>query len=457
MKRRTFLHTSATLTTATALGSKAAQAAPPAKTTIAAVGDCILTRKISHLRDTRFRQMVNLLQDADCTWGNCEMVLRQRGEGYPQLKYIDANLMNEPWAADEFAALGIDIMGTANNHSLDYGIDGMFATLRHLDRVGISHAGTGLNLQDATRATFRDTQGGRIAQVNFASTYFRGAEATQEHPFMEARPGLNPLNVAWVTRLNGEDFERFLDIDWRLRDMLGVADYEKLKAGEAPERMQFGMYAMVKSDDLGIYGEIKQDDLDRITAAIAAAGNQADLVLATIHAHEGMNSPQETAPFMRDCAHACLDAGADAFIVAGPHCLRGIEIYQGKPIFYSLGNFIYQFNTIRALPAELMMYKGVPQDTLDMTTYMDTDRYRKNPIYWQTVLPVMTFEQGRLNRMRLYPITLDFEAPLHEQGTPRLAAGDEAQRILEQITRLSDTYNTHFEPEDDSLVWRPSS
>jgi hypothetical protein len=42
---------------------------------------------------------------------------------------------------------------------------------------------------------------------------------------------------------------------------------------------------------------------------------------------------------LRRWARTVLDAGADAVVGHGPHVLRGVEFYQGKPIFYSLGNF----------------------------------------------------------------------------------------------------------------------
>ncbi len=44
--------------------------------------------------------------------------------------------------------------------------------------------------------------------------------------------------------------------------------------------------------------------------------------------------------FLETFSRRCVDAGADAVIGHGPHELRGIEIYHGAPIFYSLGNFL---------------------------------------------------------------------------------------------------------------------
>ena len=46
-----------------------------------------------------------------------------------------------------------------------------------------------------------------------------------------------------------------------------------------------------------------------------------------------------------EAAHWAIDQGADLFAGHGPHFLRGIEIYKNRPIFYSLGNFIFQNGT----------------------------------------------------------------------------------------------------------------
>ena len=48
------------------------------------------------------------------------------------------------------------------------------------------------------------------------------------------------------------------------------------------------------------------------------------------------------ADFCRDFAKLCINAGASAYIGHGPHIWRGIEIYKDKPVFYSLGDFIFQ-------------------------------------------------------------------------------------------------------------------
>ena len=54
-------------------------------------------------------------------------------------------------------------------------------------------------------------------------------------------------------------------------------------------------------------------------------------------------------------AHAVIDAGADVFIGHGPHLDRGIEIYKGKPILYSLGALVIENDTVERMPQDSMV------------------------------------------------------------------------------------------------------
>src|SRR5262249_10436434 len=156
MDRRAFLKTTARAA-AVAGASRLAEtvaraaAAEPDRLTLAAVGDCIPSRKLSELKDPDFLALVDLLRRTDAVWGNCESVLTDPGNVYPAPKGGDPHDLAAPWAADELRFLGIRLMGMANNHTLDYGNEGLFATIANLDRVGIAHAGAGRHLQQARR------------------------------------------------------------------------------------------------------------------------------------------------------------------------------------------------------------------------------------------------------------------------------------------------------------------
>lgn len=80
-------------------------------------------------------------------------------------------------------------------------------------------------------------------------------------------------------------------------------------------------------------------DLEKMTAAIIAAKEQADLIIVSLHAgDEYTASPNEE---QRDFARAAIEAGADLVIGHHPHVVQTLEKYQDKYIFYSLGNFVF--------------------------------------------------------------------------------------------------------------------
>lgn len=97
------------------------------------------------------------------------------------------------------------------------------------------------------------------------------------------------------------------------------------------------------------YAELKADrntpgiaetyDTTRAVAAIKKAEENADLVVVMVHwGDDGTDRPVE---YQTVNARAYIDAGADLVIGAHPHVLQGFEVYKGKWIAYSLGNFIF--------------------------------------------------------------------------------------------------------------------
>ncbi|MEY4722505.1 MAG: hypothetical protein RLZZ324_18 [Candidatus Parcubacteria bacterium] len=80
-------------------------------------------------------------------------------------------------------------------------------------------------------------------------------------------------------------------------------------------------------------------DVARVTAAVRDARTHANLVFVSMHS--GHEYTTEADDHQKEFAHAAIDAGAAAVIGHHPHVVQPVEIYQGKPILYSLGNFIF--------------------------------------------------------------------------------------------------------------------
>src|SRR5262245_42002046 len=127
MQRRTFIRlVGATAAFAAVRPARSFGAARPI--TVAATGDCVLTRRVSRITDPGFLDLVKLVRNADCAYGNCELVMTDPEPGFPTATGVMLSAIVAPHIADEFAWLGFDLLGCANNHSTDYGIEGIRST-----------------------------------------------------------------------------------------------------------------------------------------------------------------------------------------------------------------------------------------------------------------------------------------------------------------------------------------
>ena len=170
--------------------------------------------------------------------------------------------------------------------------------------------------------------------------------------------------------------------------------------------------------------EPRPEDVSRVLQAIQMARPRARVVIASIHTHEARHRLEIPDPFLPAFSRACLDAGADVCLATGPHVLRGIEIHQGKPIFYSLGNFCVHL-------------QGGPSEGSGL-------HHQRR--FWESFVPRITFaENGKAVAIELHPITLGFDEPMAERGTPRLAQGEEARAILLRLVELSRPYGTDID------------
>ncbi|MGH2900961.1 MAG: CapA family protein [Solirubrobacteraceae bacterium] len=172
------------------------------------------------------------------------------------------------------------------------------------------------------------------------------------------------------------------------------------------------------------------------------ARRNARLVLVGIHAHESFRNLDTPDKFLQPLARACIDAGADAFFGAGPHVTWGVELYKGRPICYSLGDFFFQYETVRGYAADSYQFYGLDPQTLDHSRASDAVPLPKDATLWETFVPLITFGDNGAQQMVLHPVACDMNAPRHARGTPMRATGADAQRIIDRVAKLSKPYGT---------------
>jgi poly-gamma-glutamate capsule biosynthesis protein CapA/YwtB (metallophosphatase superfamily) len=148
-------------------------AATPAPTpsgvvTIAAVGDIMLARDLTTLMDEHgalypFERVLPLLQNADLTIANMEGAFTERGTPSDKLY----TFRTPPRFAAGLAQAGIDAVSLGNNHTADFGPEGVADTLAALDAAGVRHAGAGMDGAAAQQPAFMEAQGLRIALLSY--------------------------------------------------------------------------------------------------------------------------------------------------------------------------------------------------------------------------------------------------------------------------------------------------
>src|SRR5438105_11751701 len=166
---------------------------------LVAVGDCIISRPLSQYanREPAIATALKKLKDANATYGNLETSILdiRTFKGSPYTGDDDFPLLALPAVAKDLSAMGFDLMSRANNHALDWGIEGMRETTRWAEDAGIVTAGVGENQGAARAPRYYESAKGRIAIVSMASTFRPYSDALPEQAGIPGRPGLDALAV----------------------------------------------------------------------------------------------------------------------------------------------------------------------------------------------------------------------------------------------------------------------
>jgi poly-gamma-glutamate synthesis protein (capsule biosynthesis protein) len=421
------------------------------KITFALTGDAIISRPVSSYTEPEFLRLVEAIRAADAAFTNLEIVLQDAAELMPMPTSGGSYMYAHPRMAHELAWMGFDMVSRANNHTFDYGIEGMRATTRAVEEAGLAQAGVGENLALAEEAGYVETANGRVALISTASTFEDFQAAGPQRRDMRGNPGLNPIRFERISVLPRPSFEALR----RIADELGQG------GGRQGDTLRFFGERFVVGERPAVTTRMQRRDKERITQAIAAAKRQADWVVVATHTHEGAGSREVPADFLVEYARAAIDAGADVFVGTGPHVLRGIEIYKGKPIFYSLGNFFMQNETVQLRPGAEVERYDMPKDARTVDYYdMRQERaggyFTTDPVYWESVVALPTFEDNALKEIRLLPVTLGYQTPRSQRGRPILAGPELGRKIIERLARLSEPFGTTIRYENGIGVIRAS-
>ena len=394
-------------------------AAQPAEVTFALTGDSIITRRLSVYNEPAFTRIIELIRSSDAAFTNLEMLFHDY-EPYAMNESGGTYMRAEPALVKELVWAGFDMVSRANNHSGDYGVLGMNLTTKYVAEAGLVQAGVGQSLAEAREARFLETPKSRVALISVASTFPDHSRAGRTRGDMPARPGLNPLRFTTVTTVTPQRLADLRQIQGEINGRPPQGD------GDA---INFFGRRIVAGPTPGVRTEPHKEDLAEIAAVVKNASGLADHTIVTIHAHEGGRDRLLPADFLVTFARAMVDAGADMFVGHGPHVLRGVEIYKGKPILYSLGDFIFQNETLVRLPSENYENLGLGAsshvtDFNDARCNFDKSGFPADRLIWEAVVAIPKFRGDAMTELALHPVTLGFGKARSERGRPQFAEGE---------------------------------
>lgn len=300
--------------------------------------------------------VVGRLARSHVVFTNLETVIRGPNAGAPTRDLLTLHVAG-PEMLQGLKRAHVNLVATANNHAFDLGAGGVLDTVAALRAAGLPSTGSGADLAAASSPAYAASSAGTVGLVAFATGKVRpGGAATPD------RPGVNELR----------------------RDASGQPVAE---------------------------------DVERILNAITAARRQAQVVVAYQHNHDWEPDMAQVPEWQRALARRCIDAGAAVFAGHGAPLLQGIELHRGAPLFYGLGNFVFQTEKpVGAYPPES----------------------------WEGVIAECAFEGGRCRGVQLVPLTLNevgLNGPddMATRGLPSLARGRQARSILARIAERSPT------------------
>jgi poly-gamma-glutamate synthesis protein (capsule biosynthesis protein) len=345
---------------------------------IALVGQALIHADLRQLAPLAVAQAKAYLNGVDVRFTNLETALAPHDLAV-ELRAPTVHRTG-PEVLDALHDMGFNMLSMANNHAWDLGAAGLLAGRDEATRRGFAHAGTGPDAATAAAASYMETPAGTVALVAMASG---AVQLVNPNTWAgSGRPGVNYLDLRKDGTLDPVQKVRILDA---VRDAARRATY------------------VIVYQHNHFWGD-----------ATAREGPPN---------RERRVGRFDTPTWLVACTHELIDAGASLYVAHGNPALHGVEIYEGRPILYGLGNYI--FNSVNAI-----------------------DTY--GPLAYHSAVAYCDFENGKLTAVRFRPLTLSLDSTATvPRGIPYLAQGGEAESILERLSYRSKKHGTAITIEGD--------
>jgi poly-gamma-glutamate capsule biosynthesis protein CapA/YwtB (metallophosphatase superfamily) len=414
------------------------------------IGDLLYSHPFANSPDAELQKVIALIKGGDVTIANREGPTPDITD-HKHTGYGAGLLWGEPGLAKDEKAMGIDMVSIANNHSTDWGGEGMLETIRQHRDQGIVTAGGGGTLEEARRAGILETPKGKIALVSTAATFKANASADDAFDEVGPRPGISTLRTRVIHYVNAQEMAQVKALAAELASPLLPAP----KPDATEVTFHDNIYRL--SDKTGLGYEMELYDHAGLLKAVRDAKTNSDLVVFTIHAHESPTGDDDDTPappdFLVKLFHDCVDAGADVILGGGPHSLRGVEIYKGKPVLYGMGVFFINAEIKALQETVLQVYPDATGHAPPPEPEERSVRRGGNPRPWYDgVVAITDFDGPKAVTVRLYPLDLGNTYDRSRRGIPHLADPENARRILQDLQKDSAPFGTKIDIEGSTGV-----
>jgi hypothetical protein len=355
----------------------------------------------------------SILRGADITFGQLESNLSLRGT---QQLHMGLGSIAHPRVGDALADAGFNVMSFASNHSLDYSEKALIDTLDKMQTNQIEVIGAGRNIVEARRPAIFERKNTRVGFLAYCSVVPKGF-AAGEH-----KSGVAPVRASTA----------YEQADWQ--------------PGTPPR----------------IITRAFPDDLEAMVKDIQSLRPQVDVLVVSMH--WGVHFvPSIIAMYQYEVGHAAVDAGADLIIGTHAHILKGIEVYKGKVIFFSLCNFCMDLpiaGPAAKAMADAMQRPAITDVKIDSRNYCRIGHYAwevdpEYPTYAfpadsrKSILVKCRIKDKKIRSVSFWPLWISKNG----QPTPLSQTDPRSEEVLNYMKWLcrDQRLNTEFAREGDEI------
>jgi poly-gamma-glutamate synthesis protein (capsule biosynthesis protein) len=329
--------------------------------------------------DEVFKPVKHLIQGADIAFCNLETVVADSNhiDQYDR----DARPRMDESSIAAYVRAGFNFMNQANNPHTYHGLHALVRSVEVLEAMNVAHGGAGRNLAEARKPAIIERNGTKVAFVCRTSVGTPEMAATVDTP--------------------------------------GVARYPVHTLYEAPSRVHSnpGLLPIVHTvPDSGVHRE-------QLTEDIRKARDAADVVIVSWHwglspfqVYPGAGAGEvEVMEYQKEMGRYAIDCGADMVVGHHPHEPQPIEIYKGKPILYSLANFVHDLGSFKDRKLMALLVRCLIRD-------------------------------GKIQRLSFVP------GVLNGNGPPVFTRPAESPQVVERMIQMSTPFGTRFEVGEEDVT-----